>query len=463
MHMFKNLTPAKKIAVAVLSITAITLGATTVDTLRADIGSLPLVQTGVVGNSSATSASILGSINPYTYATSYYVEYGTTNALGSTSPSQTLSGQNTVPVSVSVLDLTPDTTYYYRLAAQNQNGTARGEMRTFRTTYSANDLGGAVTTNAVINPGAYTATLNGYVLDPGTNGGSAYFVYGTDRSDLSKTSDVAPIQDISYYRTTANRTPVYSINIANLTAGTTYFYKAAFRDTLGRISYGPIGSFTTGSAPAGSPATIPDSAAANPNAPIVSATNINGVSSCGAAVGTVVNANGFATSVWYEYGTTSSFGQKTPAYSAGSASFALPISNSVSGLIANTGYWMRAVAQNQNGIAYGPTATFTTPAGSANEEEEPVIIASVPRGTNRPVPPVPVSVIPAPVITTFPGANLPQPTVQENTNQFPAQTADTSKSIGVSSAGVANFILLILVLGLLVWIISRPRSDFGAR
>ena len=61
--------------------------------------------------------------------------------------------------------------------------------------------------------------------------------------------------------------------------------------------------------------------------------------------------------VWFQYGTTLSYGHETPHFSkSGTGKFCYTVSN----LNACTTYHFRAVAQNSAGISYGDNETFTT-------------------------------------------------------------------------------------------------------
>src|SRR4051812_7235298 len=63
-----------------------------------------------------TYALISGIVNPHGTATSYHFDYGTTTDYGSSTP-VTSAGNGTadVPVDVSIDELTPSTTYHFRV------------------------------------------------------------------------------------------------------------------------------------------------------------------------------------------------------------------------------------------------------------------------------------------------------------------------------------------------------------
>jgi hypothetical protein len=123
----------------------------------------PAVSTGGAKAVTATSAALTGTVNPGGQATTYYFQYGTSTAYGSTTPSPAASagtGTKNVNVSAAAGSLTPSTTYHYRLVAANASGTNTGADRTFRTPSRA------VTIAASPNPIVYrqSTTVAGRVL-----------------------------------------------------------------------------------------------------------------------------------------------------------------------------------------------------------------------------------------------------------------------------------------------------------
>jgi len=146
-------------------------------------------------------------------------------------------------------------------------------------------------------------------------------------------------------------TPVRA-DLAGLTAGTTYHYRAIATNADG-TTVGADRTFrTTGTAPpppAAPSATTGDAA-------------VNGAS---ATLSGSVNPNGVATSYYFEFGTTTAYGQQTPPRSAGSGSSAVSVTGALSGLSENATYHYRLVAAGPNGaISIGADRTFTT-AGAA--------------------------------------------------------------------------------------------------
>jgi hypothetical protein len=83
-------------------------------------------------------AALIATLNAHNAPTTYYFEYGTTTAYGTSVP----AGQNgdggssalTIGIQQPVYGLQPGTTYHYRIVAHNQAGTVHGADQTFTTT-----------------------------------------------------------------------------------------------------------------------------------------------------------------------------------------------------------------------------------------------------------------------------------------------------------------------------------------
>jgi hypothetical protein len=87
-------------------------------------------------NVSLTEATLNGLVNPEGLATTYQFEYGPTTSYGTKVPATPRSaGSGTADVAVSepITDLTPHSTYHFRVVATNSNDTTYGEDLTFFT------------------------------------------------------------------------------------------------------------------------------------------------------------------------------------------------------------------------------------------------------------------------------------------------------------------------------------------
>ncbi|MFA7175055.1 MAG: leucine-rich repeat protein, partial [Kiritimatiellia bacterium] len=97
------------------------------------LGKAPEVITTAASETTATSGTLNGTVNPNGATTTAQFEYGLTTAYGST-VSVTLSpanGTTVQTVSKSISGLQPDLTYHYRLTATNSDGTSSGKDFTF--------------------------------------------------------------------------------------------------------------------------------------------------------------------------------------------------------------------------------------------------------------------------------------------------------------------------------------------
>jgi hypothetical protein len=88
------------------------------------------------------------------------------------------------------------------------------------------------------------------------------------------------------------------------------------------------------------------------------ATNINGNS---ATLNATVNSNGSDTTIYFEWGTNTTYGNTTTPQSIGSGTSDVSVSNNVTGLSTTTTYHFRVVATNAWGTSYGEDVSFTTP------------------------------------------------------------------------------------------------------
>jgi hypothetical protein len=123
---------------------------------------------------SPSGATLKGSFDPDSMATSYHFEYGTTTAYGEeTEPEDGGSGSGVVTVGQPITGLPSGRVFHYRLVAENVNGTTYAPDETFRTG-SAPDITGVHTTevgptgavlHARINPVGYATS---YAFEYGT-------------------------------------------------------------------------------------------------------------------------------------------------------------------------------------------------------------------------------------------------------------------------------------------------------
>ena len=305
-------------------------------------GSLPTVSTNSATNFSQNSVTLNGTINPNGTQTSAWFEYGVSQSLGQSVGFQAVgSGVGSTNISATVSGLLPNTTYYYRVVAQNQSGSVQGNIQSFVTSNQfGQGFAPAVNTFSAISVGSSFATLQGSV-NPNSLQTSAWFEYGVTQS----LGQVVGVQTIGSGNSYVN----YSFATANLQPSTSYYYRAVAQNVQG-TAYGNILTFTT---PSGNGQTG--------NAPIVTTVQPTVVQPNVAVLTSRVNPNGLFTTTWFEYGFTQNLGQTTQLQSIGSNNVTSDVLQVLSGLTSNRIYYFRAVAQNPQGTIYGNILSFTTP------------------------------------------------------------------------------------------------------
>ena len=193
------------------------------------------------------------------------------------------------------------------------------------------------TTGPTTAVGATTATVTGTV-NPGGQATTWLVEYGTSTAYGSKTSSTSAGSG-----TTGSS---ISAHLSGLAAGTTYHYRLVATNGTG-TSTGADAVFTTLSPP--------DVVTGGASSVTASSATLNGS----------VDPNGRATTYYFEYGTSTSYGTKTSSKSAGSATSAQAAAAGISGLQAGQSYHYRLVATSDAGTATGKDASFTTSSAPA--------------------------------------------------------------------------------------------------
>jgi photosystem II stability/assembly factor-like uncharacterized protein len=200
---------------------------------------LPLPPTSTTSSStllSVSAAHVSGFVNPRGTLTSYWFEYGPTTSYGTQTPFTSAgSGNSSVTVSADIDALAPETTYHFRLVAENAGGTAYGADKTLTTPAAVP----SVTTNAPLSISANGATLYGSV-NPNGQATSYWFEYGLTNAYGEATTVGSP-SSVLYALGVAD-------DIGGLAPATTYHYRLV-AESAGGTSYGQDREFTTASLP----------------------------------------------------------------------------------------------------------------------------------------------------------------------------------------------------------------------
>jgi hypothetical protein len=291
----------------------------------------PAVTTNAATNVASFSATLNGSVHPHGLATTVYFQYGRTISYGSTTSSQTKTGNTSQNVSANISGLSANTTYHFRIVATNSAGTRYGTDRTF-TTLGVTGPPVAFTSPATLIA-SFSAQLTGR-LDPHGLTTSVYFQYGTTTSYGLTTAPQS--QSGNTFRN-------ISTNISGLSASTSYHFRIVATNSAG-TRYGSDRTFTTLSA------TGP---------PVVTTDPASNVATLSATLNGVLDPHGLTTTVYFQYGTTISYGLNTAPHSQTGSTFR-NISANINGLSASTRYHFRIVATNSGGTRYGSDRAFTT-------------------------------------------------------------------------------------------------------
>ena len=109
------------------------------------------------------------------------------------------------------------------------------------------------------------------------------------------------------------------------------------------------------------------------NEPEVATRNATNISTTSATLNGRVDGNSSSARAWFEYGTSTYFGYTTTKNSYGSSS--RNFSRNISGLMQNTTYYFRAVAENNYDRVYGNILTFRTTGSFTNPiNNQPTVI-----------------------------------------------------------------------------------------
>jgi FKBP-type peptidyl-prolyl cis-trans isomerase 2 len=251
-----------------------------------------------------------------------------------TGANMTSDGKGTGSFTSSLSMLTPGTKYYVRAYAINGEGTAYGDQVSFSTGAISPPT---VVTTIVTSITGTTAASGGNITSDGGGSITARGVCWATTADPTITNDKT---------NEGSGSGTFTSSITGLTPSTAYHVRAYATNSAG-TSYGSDEQFTT----LGGKAT----ASTNP---------ASSISSTGATLKGTVAANYSSTTITFEYGKTTSYGQTidaTPATATGNDN--VDVSANVTGLEVGMTYHFRVKAVNAGGTAYGIDRSFTTSGG----------------------------------------------------------------------------------------------------
>ncbi|OGI81198.1 hypothetical protein A3B93_01805 [Candidatus Nomurabacteria bacterium RIFCSPHIGHO2_02_FULL_42_24] len=302
-----------------------------------------------------TYAVLNGSYDANGKSTSVWFQWGTDSSSFGSNTSSLNIGVGSSNYNKFISGLKPSTTYYFRLVGNNGDGTIYGSTLNFTTqsstggvTQQNNNTGTpTVTTSSASGINNSSAVLNGYI-NPNGNTMTRWFDWGTSSGSLTNSTSSG-----SQGSSTGN----FSDTISNLSANTTYYFRAVGRTSGGQTYYGSTSSFQT----------------ANTNTSSLVPAAVTKLASSITETSAVMNGTAYTKSVatngYFKYGTTSALNQTTSIKSLGSAS-TVDFSETLTGLEKGAIYYFQAVAQNAHGTSLGEVKILRTAGGGVTDDAD---------------------------------------------------------------------------------------------
>ncbi|HXW58214.1 MAG TPA: hypothetical protein VEJ23_01920 [Solirubrobacteraceae bacterium] len=319
----------------------------------------PSAITGKASSVTETGATLNATVNPNGTAVSGCAfEYGTKVPYEKMASCASSPGSGTSPVAVSaaVSGLSANTTYHFRIVAENASTTTKGEGAdgTFKTLTPPSAVTGKASEVTET-----TATLNATVNPNGTAVSKCTFEYGT--AAFFEISHTYELPASCATPPGSGSSPVaVSAAITGLSANTTYHFRVVAENAATATKgEGADETFKT----LGPPSAITGKASS--------------ITETGATLNATVNPNGTAVSgCAFEYGTKVPYEKMAScASSPGSGTSPVAVSAPVSGLSANTIYHFRIVAENASTTTKGEGADATL---ETSATPQPSVVPSVP-------------------------------------------------------------------------------------
>jgi uncharacterized delta-60 repeat protein len=131
-------------------------------------------------------------------------------------------------------------------------------------------------------------------------------------------------------------------------------------------------------------------AAPPPPAPVAATNTVDQITTGSARVNGTVNANGYASTWWVEYGTTTAYGSTTAVQAIGGTNDDVDVQAALTGLATGTVYHARVVIMSAAGTDPGDDLTFTTlgppapPAAGGGTGGTPTTVTPITTGGTKP-------------------------------------------------------------------------------
>jgi len=141
------------------------------------------------------------------------------------------------------------------------------------------------------------------------------------------------------------------VSVDNLQPNTNYCFEVTTVVIINGVKYESEKSNSSCATTLSSPAVQP---------PAISAVSVSSITQISAILSVTINPNGSATNLWFEWGTTTAYGNSTTQTSTGSGFDNVPGNAVITGLLPDTVYHYRMVAENSGGTTLGTDNSFRT-------------------------------------------------------------------------------------------------------
>ncbi len=287
----------------------------------------------LVATQSVTSVNLSFYINPGCNNGAMIVyEYSTNSGFTpATTSSNTIMVNSAGTRSVILYNLTPNTTYYWRVSGSNTctSITTSVNGNTFTTLTTDKPLISSITTTA----GVFTTTVN-YSLNANGLNSTSVINYGLSSASLTTQVSAASATGTGWQSATTQ--------LSSLQANTTYFYQIVATNSLGNTS-STVGSFNT----------------LSPQPPTIASNTVTPNTTNSATVNYTLNANGLAATSVINYGTSASNLNQQVVGSNTNGTVGINANATLTGLTIGTTYFYQIVASNSAGSASSTVASFT--------------------------------------------------------------------------------------------------------
>jgi hypothetical protein len=305
----------------------------------------PIAMTSADVTTSESAASVSGTVTPRGFFTNYWYEYGLTENLGNKTSMQNIgSGYATLTAPGYITGLLKNTTYHFRLVAENQYGKVAGNQFIFKTDAGNPAPIGSIPT-VKTTPTSGISRIGGILhgeVTPNKSTTQYWFEYGKT-SNFGNTSAYQTMSD------TSSKMEV-SLALSNLDPATNYYFRLNAQNQWGTVN--------------GVTLTWKTSGPVDMSKPTIDTTSVSNLKDTTVTLRGTINPHGIESTYWFEYSTDSLLGlallKTTDHTSAGASSSTVSVVSNISGLQSGVIYFYRIVAQNSAGALYGDRVSFKT-------------------------------------------------------------------------------------------------------